>query len=63
MRKEELKESDKMSSYLLSILFSVASKKKISFSGLNGLLNPKMMMSLFCSFCLWGTNHFCLNCY
>lgn len=41
MRKEELKESDKMSSYLLSILFSVASKKKISFSGLNGLLNPK----------------------
>lgn len=41
MRKEEIKESDKMSSYLLTILFSVASKKKISFSGLNGLLNPK----------------------
>ena len=39
MRKEELKENDKMSSYLLTNLFSVSSKKKISFSALNSLLN------------------------
>ena len=41
MRKEELKENDKMSSYLLTNLFSVSSKKKISFSALNSLLNQK----------------------